>query len=257
VLPEGHRARDRFYQNFQSPAEPLRGGRWRVWGSVRASDGSRTVGYLEGVPGRDMDLVVAELSAGVPPEATLSIGDLPVSWEPVQPVHLELPDGRHRLYFWAHQPDQGVQRFLCAQSDDGRHYRVVSPDEPVLYSFWEKKIDDVPSALQVNDSTSIRLLDDGTYAIYTQTLLEIPEHEWPRYAVHDNLNGYQRVIDRLASEDGLHFSERKRILQPDACDEPDLQFYHLMVTPTEQGYVGMLGHYRVQTQETDLEWCYS
>ena len=47
------------------------------------------------------------------------------------------------------------------------------------------------------------------------------------------------------------------MIQCDADDPVDQQFYHLAVTYTPRGRVGMLGHYRVQAQTMDLEWCFS
>jgi predicted GH43/DUF377 family glycosyl hydrolase len=74
---------------------------------------------------------------------------------------------------------------------------------------------------------------------------------------HDNAPGLLRVIDRYTSADGLHFEDRKRVIQRDARDPVDQQFYYLAVTHTPKGRVGMLGHYRCQAQTMDLEWCFS
>ena len=65
------------------------------------------------------------------------------------------------------------------------------------------------------------------------------------------------MIDRYTSADGLHFETRQRVIQRDARDPVDQQFYYLVVTPTPKGRVGMLGHYRCQAQTMDLEWCFS
>ncbi len=74
---------------------------------------------------------------------------------------------------------------------------------------------------------------------------------------HDNAPGLLRVIDRYTSADGLHLETRKRIIERDAKDPLDQQFYYLSVTQTPKGRVGMLGHYRCQAQTMDLEWCFS
>ena len=73
----------------------------------------------------------------------------------------------------------------------------------------------------------------------------------------DNAAGLVRVIDRYTSVDGLHFEGRRRVVQRDANDPADQQFYYLAVTETPQGRVGMLGHYRCRAQTMDLEWCFS
>ncbi|MCY2989044.1 MAG: hypothetical protein NTY19_14410, partial [Planctomycetota bacterium] len=55
--------------------------------------------------------------------APLAIGNLPPEWRPVQVVYLRLRNGHHRIYFWAHGP--GVVRYVAAESEDGRRYRVL------------------------------------------------------------------------------------------------------------------------------------
>ncbi len=92
--------------------------------------------------------------------------------------------------------------------------------------------------------------------MYSVGLIDVPKND-PRYFAHDNAPGLIRVIDRRTSEDGLHWSDRKRVLVPDEADPTDQQFYYLAVTHTERGRVGMLGHYRVEAQTMDLEWCFS
>jgi hypothetical protein len=74
---------------------------------------------------------------------------------------------------------------------------------------------------------------------------------------HDNTPGWVRVIDRLRSDDGLKWTDRRRVIVPDAQDPVDQQFYYLAVTHTDRGRVGMLGHYRVQPQTMDIERCFS
>ena len=92
--------------------------------------------------------------------------------------------------------------------------------------------------------------------MYSVGLIEVPKGD-PRYIAHDNAAGLVRVIDRRTSEDGLRWSDRQRVLVPDEDDPIDQQFYYLAVTHTERGRVGMLGHYRVEAQTMDLEWCFS
>ena len=92
--------------------------------------------------------------------------------------------------------------------------------------------------------------------MYSVGLIDVPKGD-PRYVAHDNAPGLVRVIDRRTSEDGLNWSDRRRVLVPDEDDPIDQQFYYLAVTHTERGRVGMLGHYRVEAQTMDLEWCFS
>jgi hypothetical protein len=107
-----------------------------------------------------------------------------------------------------------------------------------------------------NDATNIYQLRDGTFELYSVGLVPVPKGD-PAFMPHDNAPGLLRVVDRYTSEDGLRFETRARIIQRDAKDPVDQQFYYLAVTRTSKGCVGMLGNYRCQAQTMDLEWCYS
>lgn len=279
VLGNGPGAEDRWVQNFTCPAEPLEGERWRLWYSIAGPKVPYDVAVAEGVPGRPLERRVAVLSAGAPSDAPLAIGNLPEGWRPVQPVHVVLPGGRRRLYFWAHGP--GVLRYLAAESDDGRRYRVLDPLRPCLYHPADRAVTresaarnglfrfgrgpsrpptdgepDAPAGLISNDAANVYRLPDGRYELYSVGLVEVARDD-PRYIAHDNAPGFVRVIDRRTSDDGLDWSDPKRVLVPDANDPVDQQFYYLSVTHTDRGRVGMLGHYRVGAQTMDLEWCFS
>ena len=269
---------DGLVQNFTSAAEPMEGGRWRLWYSISGKGVPFNVGVAEGVPGESMERHAAVLSAGEPADAPLAIGNLPEGWRPVQGVHVPMEGGRHRLYFWAHAPK--VVRYLAADSDDGRRYRVIDPSRACLYHPGDRAVDGAtaaeaglgrrskqvgarpegePPALarQIsNDATNVYRLPDGTFEMYSVGLVEIGK-EHPGYIAHDNCAGWIRVIDRYTSADGLDWADRRRIIVPDAEDPPDQQFYYLSVTHTPRGRIGMLGHYRVQAQTMDLEACFS
>ena len=265
-------------QTFTSPCEPLGDGRWRLWVSLSGKDVPFNVGFAEGRPGEPMKVTFAQLSSGEPADASLAIGNLPDGWRPVQSVHLRLKDGRHRLYFWAHA--KGIVRYLAADSSDGRRFRVVDPLRPCLYHPSDRavggeacveaglkrrskqkaaNIEDEPLAparLLSNDATNVYQLPDGTFEMYSVALMEVPKGD-PRYIAHDNAAGWVRVIDRYSSEDGLSWGNRQRVITPDMDDPTDQQFYYLAVTYTDRGRVGILGHYRVQAQTMDMEWCFS
>lgn len=264
-------------QNFTSSAEPLDGDAWRLWISV-SGDVPFNVGYAEGMPGEKMRQIFAELSPGEPADAPLAIGNLPEGWRPKQAVHLQLPNGKHRLYFWAHGKD--IVRYLVADSDDGRRYRVVDPLRACLYHPADRAVGGkaaveaglrrrakrvakpeageplAPGALIVNDATTVHQLPDGTFELFTAALVEVDKAD-PRYIAHDNVAGLIRVIDRYTSEDGLRWTDRRRVIERDERDPIDLQHYYLGVTHTERGRIGLLGHYRVGAQTMDLEWCSS
>ncbi len=264
-------------QNFTCAAEPLKGGKWRLWYSGSESRSGFGLAYAEGIPGEPMKKVPARCSPGDPVEGEFSIGNLPETWKPVQVVHILLRNGRHRLYFWAHGPR--ILRYLAAESDDGRRYKVLDPLHPVLChpsdrAAWgvtspdgllvhkdeskERPVGEpqVLSRIISNDATNVYQLPDGTFELYSVGLVQVPKTD-PAYMAHDNAPGLLRMIDRYTSEDGLHFETRKRIIQRDAKDPADQQFYYLSVTHTPKGRVGMLGHYRCQAQTMDIEWCFS
>ena len=262
-------------QNFTSPVEPLDGDRWRFWYSPCGK--KYTIAYAEGAPGRPLKKFPAQCTPGEPGDGPFTLGHLPDKWNPVQVVHIHLRNGRHRIYFWAH--GRGILRFLAADSDDGKRYKVVNPLRPVLYHPHDRAAHgiaspdgvmlhnkpspdrpaDEPQAIPrliSNDATNIYQLPDGSFEMYSVALVSVPKDD-PAYMAHDNAPGLLRVIDRYTSADGLNFDERKRVIQRDARDPVDQQFYYLAVTHTPKGRVGMLGHYRCQAQTMDLEWCFS
>lgn len=274
-------------QNFNSTVEVLPDDRWRIWYGVNHPDpatGHRNIAYAEGQIGKVFEKTAAMLTDGEPTDAPLSIGHLPKGWEPVQPVHLKLQNGKHRIYFWAHgMHGEGVQRFLAADSDDGKKYRVVNALTPCLYTIWDRAVPripegtttpwglrathpmdgprpadepDAPVELITNDGATVYQLPDGSFEMYVQTLVSIDRDD-PRFMEHDNIPGSVRVIDRFVSDDGLKWKERTRVLEPDKLDSIDTQFYYFTVTHTDRGRVGLLGHYYVKEQYMDLEWCYS
>ncbi|MFA6567917.1 MAG: hypothetical protein WCS96_06865 [Victivallales bacterium] len=273
MLPE-----EGFIQNFTCTAESTDGINWTLWYSSHA-EGKMNIAVAEGVPGHGMKRFPAALFPGKASDARLSIGNLPEGWYPVQPVYLKLPDGRHRIYFWAHSWDQGVVRYLCADSRDGRRFEVLDPCRPCLYHYNDRA---VPAALfgpagltfgkramprpagepeanpelLSNDATNVYMLPDGTFEMFTVHISHV-EKDDPRYIAHDNAAGWIRVIYRRTSNDGITWSAGEQVIAPDADDPSCLQFYYLAVAHLPEGRVGLLGHYNVQAQTMDIEWCFS
>lgn len=268
-------------QNFTSPAEPLEEGRWRLWCSLSGPGREKNLAFAEGKPGGEWKVTEAVLSPGEPDASVpFAIGGLPEGWHPVQGVHVKLPSGGQRLYFWAHGP--GVVRYVAADrvGEVGERYRVVNAASPCLYhpadravggaaaveanlARWSKKVAApgvgeslAPAGLISNDATNVYSLADGSYEMYTVGLVQVPKSD-PRYQPQDNIPGLLRVIDRLTSADGLRWGSRQRVIERDEKDPIDQQFYFLSVTHTDQGRVGLLGSYRLGAQTIDLERCYS
>ncbi|WP_265595779.1 hypothetical protein [Verrucomicrobium sp. BvORR106] len=268
-------------QNFTSPAEPLQDGRWRIWCSLSGAQRNKNLAFAEGRPGGDWKVTEAVLSPGAPDlSAPFAIGGVPEGWHLVQGVHVKLPQGGERLYFWAH--GEGVVRYVAADrmSDAGDHYRIVNAGAPCLYHPADRAVGG-PAALEAellrwakkvaaplegealasgklisNDATNVYVLPDGTFEMYTVGLVQIPKED-PRFQPQDNIPGLLRVIDRLTSKDGLKWGNRQRVIEPDEKDPVDQQFYFLSVTHTDAGRVGVLGHYRLGAQTIDLERCSS
>ncbi len=262
-------------QNFTSPPEPLGGDRWRLWYSPCGQ--KYLIAYAEGTPGGALKKIPAQCTPGEPGDGPFAVGHLPENWHPVQVVHIHLKNGKHRIYFWAH--GRSIARYLAADSDDGKRYSVVDPYRPVLYHPSDRAAHGVASPdgvmphskpspdrpadeplavprLISNDATNIYQLTDGSFEMYSVGLVPVPKGD-AAYMAHDNAPGLLRVVDRYTSGDGLHFEDRKRIIQRDGGDPVDQQFYYLSATYTPKGRVGMLGHYRCQAQTMDLEWCFS
>jgi hypothetical protein len=266
-------------QNFTSTVEPLENDRWRVWSSISVPKSEvKQIGYHTGSVGGEWKHTLAVCSAGEPDRnAELAIGGLPEGWNLVQVVTLRLKNGRTRLYFWAH--GKGIVRYIAADSDDGRAFKVVNALTPCLYHPADRAVDGkaaveaglnrpnkkaatvegeplAPAKLISNDATNVYQLPDGSFEMYSVALEQVGK-DHPRYAAQDNIPGLVRVIDRYTSPDGLNWGNRQRVVTPDANDPHDLQFYYLSVTHTERGRIGLLGHYRLDAQTIDLEPCFS
>lgn len=266
-------------QNFTSTVEPLERDQWRVWTSLSAPKSDfKQIGYHTGRMGGEWKRTLAVCTPGEPDrEAGLAIGGLPEGWHPVQVVTLRLQNGRTRLYFWAHGKD--IVRYLAADSDDGRAFKVMNALTPCLYHPADRAVDGMaaveaglkrpnkkaaniegeplaPAKLISNDATNVYQLPDGSFEMYSVALMQVGKDD-PRYDAQDNIPGLVRVIDRYTSADGLNWGNRQRVVTPDERDPHDLQFYYLSVTHTDFGRVGLLGHYRLDAQTIDIEPCFS
>jgi hypothetical protein len=190
---------------------------------------------------------------------------------------LPLGAGRWRMYFLT---DAGGLGYRAAESDDGLHWKLIELPEPVflhpsalgdLFDWkaggvnWQRAGERGLSPqelaprkrLLANDSPVVyRDPLSGRYELYTPSLLPNPPGS-ARHVSFDNAPGVLRAIQRRLSADGLRWADPELLLVPDGKDPMDLQFYQLAQFRHEGWRVGMLGHYRVPDQTTDLELTFS
>ncbi len=265
--------------SYNASVETIGSGSFRVWFSKTSMKGQYNIGFADWTPGKPATVHNAILTSEISdkPKSMLVIRNLPEGWMPVQPNHIILPDGKHRLYFWVH--GKGVCRFLAAESLDGITYTAMNAYEPCLYhhndrtvsarlagmagltigekniqkELWEKE---APVEMLSNDSTNVYLLPDGTFEMFTVALKQVSKTD-KRYIPIDNAPGLIRQIARRTSKDGLTWSPGQIVITPDEEDAPGLQNYGLAVTYVENGRLGLLSHYRADKQTMDIEYCFS
>ncbi len=252
---------------------------WRVWYSrCNEENGNKyTFGYLDFDPDFTLRHDTLLRRTDRPERDGLNLLGLPPHLQVVQPVHLNLPDGRERLYFWAHTATNDVKRYLAADSDDGINFPVQDWRRPVLYhpgdravplemlkqlGLWlyvrpaECPLDPgeprATADMLMNDATNVYVLPDGTFELYSAEVMMCPDGPEPHQK-----DPVLRFIQRRTSDDGLHWSPPQRILIRDEQDSYDLQFYYLAVTFAARGRLGILGHYRSDPGTADLEFCTS
>jgi hypothetical protein len=210
----------------------------------------------------------------------LNIIGIPRHWNLIQPVYILLPDGKGRIYFWAHARE-GICRYLTADSEDGINFYVNDIYNPCLYHPNDRAVSvnslntarltiychdkrktrpvhepEARTSMLSNDATNVYLLPDGTFELYTVELLPVDKNH-RAYAPNDPSAGLLRVIQRRTSFDGINWSSGKIVLKPDDNDPDDLQFYYLSVTHTPKRRIGMLGYYKAGKGTMDIEFCFS
>ena len=271
--------------NFPSSVEVSSDGVFTLYYSRIQYDGDSVkfaVGRSIGVLGNMKQTEFSVTSQYVQPgkEKSPIIGNLPDGWMPTQVIHHQLPNGDHRIWFWTHSPAEGIVRFLAADSVDNIVYNVVNPHKPCLWHYADRAVEDKlpelgglvynshwgerpeyePAALPelvCNDATTLYLLPDGTFEIYSAVLCSCPEGS-PEYIPWDNAPGKRRYIKRWISKDGLNFTPTGTVLTFDSDDPPYLQFYYLAIRHcTNNKRQGFIGRYNVLEQTMDIEFCTS
>ncbi len=240
-------------QSFTSTSLRLDDGTWRIWYSkydTGVSVGHYGFGYMDYSPDFKLLSDKAMRIVEKPEKSGLNIIGVPSYWNLIQPVFLKLPDGRERIYFWAHG-SEGICRYLVADSTDGVNFIVNDWHRPTLYHPNDRAVSrdllrskslsiychsahrdlspDEPAAsgdMLMNDATNVYVMPDGTFELYSADVIELPK-DAPEPRQKDPII---RVIQRRTSADGIHWSAPQRILIRDEKDPFDLQFYYLSVT---------------------------
>ena len=272
--------KDLMIQSFTSTIIPGADDSWKVWYSMHSRERKLySFGYAQGKPEglfkkTEMKISQNRSSSG------LNIIGIPEHWNLIQPVYIPLPDGKERIYFWTHA-EEGICRYLTADSEDGINFYVNNIYAPCLYHPNDRAVcvnslntakltvychdkrkaspaGEPKASLNMlsNDATNVYLLPDGTFELYTVELLPVDKNH-RAYVDNDPSAGLLRVIQRRTSIDGLNWSPGEIVLEPDDKDPDDLQFYYLSVTHTPEGRIGMLGYYRVWEGTMDIEFCFS
>ena len=253
---------------------------WEEWVSafcgtiLQLDDGRYRLYYTSGI-GNSMRIAVAESRDGLrwerlpldqervngAPTNRLVLTGVPPRQDQVgQPQVLRLPDGRWRMYYWHHQHGWGRLPYLytVAESQDGLRWHVPAYDRPALNSHWLGDQSALAEkARRTNDANYVYLNPHlQCFEQFSQWFLEaIPD----RRVAEDNCPDFNRMIQRRVSADGLAWSVPELVIQADARDPWDQQFYHLAVQYHEDWLIGSLGHYRVENaqQTMDLELVFS
>lgn len=153
------------------------------------------------------------------------------------------PAMRWKMVYWD-RPDPASSPGIClATSPDGLKWRPVHA-RPVITN-----ANDAMSLLAARPGIRTPL-GEATHFIYQQTWAYNPALPTDR----DNLKGMHRRISIWKCED---FAGRWvgpiTLLEPDAHDAPDLQFYWLTPFPTSTGYAAFLNCHHTGDQTMDVQ----
>jgi len=179
-----------------------------------------------------------------------TLDGLPADMYTVQPQVFKLSEGRYRMYFWSMGPGPKI-RMMVAESADLCHWKIANNGKPVLcHNADHTWGDGLPPSRVCNDATTIYRYPDGTWEIFSATVIRITDGN-SRYG-DENVcpGGRVRIIMRWTSLDGLVFSEPEVVLAPDEQDSPATQCYYLSRVDLEPYTVGFFGNYNAQ----ELRW---
>jgi hypothetical protein len=148
------------------------------------------------------------------------------------------PERRWKMLFWDAATPDGERGACAAFSADGLHWRRHGQQ---------------PLFAEPNDVLIAVKDPEGGFVCYQTLLLKDSSQDYPR----DNHRGWRRVIGRRTSEGFINWSKPELILQPDAGDPPDTQFYGLAAWPERGIWIGLLWIYRAESQTSDVQLAWS
>ncbi|MBN2451105.1 MAG: hypothetical protein JXR77_11995, partial [Lentisphaeria bacterium] len=208
---------------------------------------------------------------GLPPDANVT-----------QPSVVRLPDDTWRMYFWLHAQEEGMIRYLVADSPEGLCWTLLDLDEPALFhpadlevgqAGWTAGLTGADPGAKFHDRRTWPFAEakrsrsnDATYVYFDEetggfemfSVWLLPNRpESGRQTPHDNAPGVLRVIHRRFSRDGIHFGDPELVLLPDAADPITQQFYYLAQHREPGWRIGFLGNYPCWEQTMDIEMCFS
>ena len=268
---------------FASSIVRLDEGRWRLYYTCRPENTGIAIGVAESEDGLQWtrpSLGQVQLAGENTSLLALEgLQDKGAQSRHGQPQIIRLPDGRWRMYFWAHGANFS---YAVAESEDGLRWKIRASDTPVLYHpsrfgphifalgmdaeelaghppFADLSVEALLELkrLRSNDSAYVYYNRElGIYEAYTVFLMFNPKGG-PRYCSYDNAAEALRTVQRRTSEDGLVWSDPQLIITPDAGDPLDLQLYYLSRHQQDGWQIGMLGRYPVMAQTMDIELVFS
>jgi len=157
--------------------------------------------------------------------------------------HDPRPEHRWKMVYWERPTAHSVAGICLAVSPDGYHWSPIS-DRPVI-----KGMNDAMSMIDVR-SQVLNPIPESKYIIYQQTWKYNPDLPCAR----DNLKGMHR---RISLWTATSFNDRWRgpvtILEPDAEDPPDVQFYWLTPFHRQSDYGGLLFCHHTGNQSMDIQ----
>jgi hypothetical protein len=210
---------------------PAEGNYMSLYGSVirRPDDGLWQTWYTVQPPGIGLCLAYAESQDGVHWERP-KLGNVPFQNEPSHLVFDAAPHGATVIYDKREERPNWKYKMLCGAKPSGRICAFHSPDG----IRWTSVPLNPVTGSHPDCPMSLHRANDGHYVAY-----------------HRPFHGDRRV-GRSESWDFIHWSEAKLVMEPDAGDPTQIQFYGLGAIPYGDFEIGTLWIYH--TVEDDMDF---